>query len=54
MCEQARKAATLAESYAPTDTEADARLQRQAKEEEEGIKRVCEELGLTMHEVRYL
>ena len=50
---QARKAAALAESYAPTDAEADARLARQAKEEEEGIKRVCEELGLKMHDVSY-
>ncbi|KAI0709122.1 hypothetical protein C8Q76DRAFT_626497 [Earliella scabrosa] len=49
--DQARKAAALAESYAPTDTEADARLARQAKEEEEGIKRVCEELGLKMHDI---
>ncbi|RPD66063.1 cysteine proteinase [Lentinus tigrinus ALCF2SS1-7] len=48
---QARKAAALAESYAPTDTEADARLERQAKEEEENIKRVCEELGLILHEI---
>ena len=48
---QARKAAALADSYAPTDAEADARLERQAKEEEENIKRMCEELGLTLYEV---
>ena len=48
---QARKAAVLADNYAPNDPEADARIERQAKEEEANIKRMCEELGLTMHEV---
>lgn len=49
---QARKAAALAETYAPTDVEADARLERQAKDEEEQIKKTCDELGLLLHEVR--
>ncbi|KAI0637043.1 cysteine proteinase [Trametes polyzona] len=48
---QARKAAALAESYAPNDAEADARLEREAKEEEEQIKRTCDELGLLIHEI---
>ncbi|KAI0748051.1 hypothetical protein C8Q80DRAFT_1103120 [Daedaleopsis nitida] len=51
MATQAKKAAALAVSYAPSDEVADARLQREAKAEEEGIKRVCEELGLTLHEI---
>ncbi|KAI8998702.1 cysteine proteinase [Trametes punicea] len=48
---QARKAAVLAESYAPTDAEADARLEREAKEEEEQIKKTCDELGLIMYQI---
>ncbi|EIW60454.1 cysteine proteinase [Trametes versicolor FP-101664 SS1] len=48
---QARKAAALAETYAPTDVEADARLERQAKDEEEQIKKTCDELGLLLHEI---
>ncbi|KAI0781011.1 hypothetical protein BD413DRAFT_17930 [Trametes elegans] len=48
---QARKAAALAETYAPNDAEADARLEQQAKEEEAQIKKTCDELGLTLHEV---
>ncbi|KAI0646983.1 cysteine proteinase [Trametes meyenii] len=48
---QARKAAALAESYAPTDAEADARLERATKEEEEQIKKTCDELGLLLQEV---
>ncbi|EJF65790.1 hypothetical protein BD309DRAFT_848359, partial [Dichomitus squalens] len=47
----ARKAAALAEDYAPSDPEADARLQRQQKEEEASIKRVCDELRLQIHEI---
>ncbi|KAH9893901.1 cysteine proteinase [Epithele typhae] len=48
---QARKAAALVDSYAPNDTEADARIQRETKEEEASIKQTCEELGLTMFEI---
>lgn len=50
--EQARKAAALAEQYAPSDPEADARLQKQAEEEEKTIKRTCDELGVEIFEVR--
>ncbi|KAI0306362.1 hypothetical protein B0F90DRAFT_1689304, partial [Multifurca ochricompacta] len=48
---QARKAATLASQQAPINTEADARLEREAKEEERAINRICNELGLDMHEI---
>ncbi|KAI0082718.1 cysteine proteinase [Panus rudis PR-1116 ss-1] len=48
---QARKAAALAEKYAPNDAEADARLQREAAEEERIIKKTCEELGVRIHEI---
>ncbi|KAH9854159.1 cysteine proteinase [Lenzites betulinus] len=51
MARQARKAAVLAETYAPTDTAADARLEREAKEEEEQIKKTSDELGLIMHQI---
>ncbi|KAI0670452.1 hypothetical protein C8Q78DRAFT_975623, partial [Trametes maxima] len=47
----ARKAAALADSYAPTDAEADARLERATKEEEDQIKKTCEDLGLLLQEV---
>ncbi|KAI0316682.1 hypothetical protein OF83DRAFT_1059950 [Amylostereum chailletii] len=48
---QARKAAALAERHAPSDPEADARIEREAKEEEADINRICDELGLEMHEI---
>ncbi|KAM5535222.1 hypothetical protein V8D89_011158 [Ganoderma adspersum] len=48
---QAKKAAALADSYAPNDAEADARIQRQTKEEEANIKRICNELGLQIYEI---
>ncbi|PIL23922.1 hypothetical protein GSI_13673 [Ganoderma sinense ZZ0214-1] len=48
---QAKKAAALADSYAPNDAEADARIQHQTKEEEANIKRICDELGLQIYEI---
>ncbi|KZT11371.1 cysteine proteinase [Laetiporus sulphureus 93-53] len=48
---QARRAAALAEQYAPSNPEADARLQKEAQEEEKTIKRICDELGLEMYEI---
>ncbi|KAK7054934.1 OTU protein [Paramarasmius palmivorus] len=48
---QARKAAVQAENWAAGDPEADARLEREAKEEEKNIKRVCDELGVQMFEI---
>ena len=50
---QARKAAVLADQHAPSNPEQDERLQREAAEEERTIKRICEENGLEMFEVRF-
>ncbi|PPR03521.1 hypothetical protein CVT24_007007 [Panaeolus cyanescens] len=47
---QARKAALLAKSYGPDDPENQERLQREAKEEEESIRKTCKSLGLEIHE----
>ena len=49
---KARKVAALAELQPPTDPVADAKLEREAKEEERAINRICNELSLDMHEVR--
>jgi OTU domain-containing protein 6 len=49
---QTRKAAALAQNHAPTDADADARLEREAKEEEMSIKETCDKLGVQIHEVR--
>ncbi|KAH9066400.1 hypothetical protein EDB87DRAFT_715679 [Lactarius vividus] len=48
---QARKIAALAEQQPATDADADARLEREAKEEERAINKICNELGLDMHEI---
>ncbi|KAI0093613.1 cysteine proteinase [Irpex rosettiformis] len=48
---QARKAAALVEQYAPSDAEADARLEREAREEERAITQTCDELGVKMVEI---
>ncbi|KAH8117544.1 cysteine proteinase [Phellopilus nigrolimitatus] len=48
---QLRKAAEHASRYTPDDKEADARLEREAREEERTIKGVCDDLGLSMHEI---
>jgi len=48
---QARKAATLADKYAPTDEVADARIQKEAADEEKTINRLCEQLGVQLHEI---
>ncbi|KAH7916043.1 hypothetical protein BJ138DRAFT_766439 [Hygrophoropsis aurantiaca] len=48
---QARKAAALAQNYAPSDPEADARLEKEAKQEEISIKRTCDEMGVQIHEI---
>jgi hypothetical protein len=48
---KARKAAALAEQQPPIDADADAKLEREAKEEERAINKMCNELGLEMHEV---
>jgi len=48
---QARKAAALAEQYAPSDADADAKLEREAREEERIITQTCDELGVKMFEI---
>lgn len=48
---QARKAAALVDKYAPSDPEADARLQKAADEEEASIKRTCDRLRVEVHQV---
>ncbi|OJA21594.1 hypothetical protein AZE42_01685 [Rhizopogon vesiculosus] len=48
---QARKAAALAQNQAPTDRDADARLEREAKEEDASIKETCDKLGVQIHEI---
>jgi len=48
---QARKAAALAENYAADDPAAEARLEKEAKDEERDIKRVCNELNVQIHEI---
>ncbi|KIK59873.1 hypothetical protein GYMLUDRAFT_44351 [Collybiopsis luxurians FD-317 M1] len=48
---QAKKAAALAESYSPSNAEADARLAKEAQQEETDIKRICDELNVQIHEI---
>ncbi|KAJ3525510.1 hypothetical protein NM688_g8393 [Phlebia brevispora] len=48
---QARKAAALAEKLPPVDADADAKLDREAREEERIINQTCDELGVKMHEI---
>lgn len=48
---QLRKAADQAQQYTNDDPEADARLEKEAKDEDKAIRRVCDELGLVLHEV---
>jgi OTU domain-containing protein 6 len=48
---KARKVTALAEQQPPTDATSDAKLEREAKEEERTINKICNELGLDMHEV---
>ena len=51
---KARKAAAVAQTYAPIDTAADARIEQQAKAEDATIHQVCEGLGLQLHQARRL
>jgi len=48
---QDRKNAALADIQPPINTAADAKLEREAKDEERAINRICNELGLEMHEI---
>lgn len=47
---QARKAVSLAQQFVD-DPAADARLRKEAEEEERNINRVCDELNLLLHEI---
>jgi hypothetical protein len=49
---QARKAAAIVDAQPPNDRDADARLEREAQEEERDIKKILDDLDLHMHEVR--
>ncbi|KAL1717520.1 hypothetical protein EV715DRAFT_203095 [Schizophyllum commune] len=51
LARQARKAQALQEKFTASDPDADARLEREAKEEEKTIKRLCDELGVEMYEI---
>jgi hypothetical protein len=42
----------LAQTYQATDPEADARLQKEAELEEKTINKICDELGVQIHEVK--
>ncbi|KAF5391286.1 hypothetical protein D9757_001928 [Collybiopsis confluens] len=46
---QVKKAAALAESYSPNDPEAEARLAKEARDEEADIMRVCDELNVQIN-----
>lgn len=48
---QARKVAALADQQPPIDAAASAKLEREAKDETRAINRICNELGLDMHEI---
>ncbi|KAL0580233.1 OTU protein [Marasmius crinis-equi] len=48
---QARKAAALAQTFTEGDPAADARLEKEAKDEEKAINRICEELGLQIIQI---
>ncbi|KAL4265245.1 OTU domain-containing ubiquitin thioesterase [Pleurotus pulmonarius] len=48
---QARKAAALAKSYAPGNKDEDARLEREAKDEEKAINKICNDLNVHLHEI---
>ncbi|KAH7889736.1 OTU-domain-containing protein [Phlebopus sp. FC_14] len=51
LARQARKATALAQSVAPSNPEADAQLEREIKQEMMSIKRICDELGVHIHEI---
>ncbi|KAJ7774675.1 hypothetical protein DFH07DRAFT_800476 [Mycena maculata] len=48
---QARKAAALVENYSADDPVAEARLDKEAKDEERDIRHVCDTLNLQIHEI---
>lgn len=42
----------MADKYSKSDPELDAKLMKEAREEEKAIKRTCEHLDLQIHEAR--
>ncbi|TFK42624.1 hypothetical protein BDQ12DRAFT_676516 [Crucibulum laeve] len=48
---QARKAAALARTFSPDDPENQARLEKEAKDEEAAILKVCKQLGVEVYEI---
>lgn len=48
---QARRAAELAQHHCPVDANADAQLEREAKDEEKAIQRTCDKLNVEIHEI---
>ncbi|TRM58655.1 hypothetical protein BD626DRAFT_181841 [Schizophyllum amplum] len=48
---KARKAQALQDKLSPSDPDADARLEREAKDEEKAIQKLCGELGVEMYEI---
>ncbi|KAF8201421.1 hypothetical protein BJ912DRAFT_1115903 [Pholiota molesta] len=51
LCRQTRKAAVLAQSYAPDNPEHQARLEQEAKDEEAAIRKVCKDFSLEIAEI---
>ena len=51
---QARKAALLAQSFSNEDPQQQARLEKEAKDEDHEIRKVCKDLSLEVHEVCFL
>ncbi|KAF8959043.1 cysteine proteinase [Flammula alnicola] len=48
---QARKAAMLTQTYSPDDPATQARLEKEAKDEEDAIRRICKNLLLEVYEI---
>jgi len=51
LARQARKAAALAQNFAPSNPAVDAQIERETKQEAASIKRTCDELGVQIHEI---
>ncbi|KAG7092419.1 hypothetical protein E1B28_008775 [Marasmius oreades] len=49
---QARKAVALAQTFVEGDPESEARLEKEAKDEERAIARICDELGVQLSEIK--
>ncbi|KAL4067585.1 hypothetical protein V8B97DRAFT_1697421 [Scleroderma yunnanense] len=51
LARQARKAANLAQHFSAPNPEADAEIEKEARQEAASIKRTCDELGVQVHEI---